>query len=194
MMAWDAHAGDAYGCTSSLESPNSFARASRREAPGMWVIRKAAAQLVGEIGSTSMQSTTASTKLELQMYVSSKLCEFRTLEAGWDGGHAGPVTQSITHQAYRILDQLTDSRSVYPFLTPTIEGGILSEWRAGKERLEIEFSPGETPYVYAVSVDGAVRIDDYLGGGRVASDAKRALREISLRVWASNPTWKRLFV
>ncbi|WP_139063528.1 hypothetical protein [Streptomyces zinciresistens] len=160
----------------------------------MWLIRKVAPRLAGEGSVSHLQPLGASTKLELQMYISSKLRELRSLETGWDGGHAEPIAQSVTHQTYRVLDHLTESRSVYPFLTPTAEGGVLAEWRAGKERLEIEFSPGEPPYVYAANIDGESRVDGYLSDRGIALEAKRALKEISLRVWASNPTWKRLFV
>lgn len=195
MTTWSISAIGSGRCTSSLDLTRDFARPSRRSEPaGMWVIRKVASHLAGESASHFLPPLGASTKLELQLYTSSKLQELRSLEVGWDGGHADSVSQGVTHQVYRILDQLADSRSVYPFLTPTSEGGVLAEWRAGKERLEIEFTPGEAPYVYAVNVDGELRIDGHLGEKGIAAEARRALKDLSLRVWTSNPAWKRLFV
>jgi len=190
MNAWNAYPGD---CTSSLCLPGVFARVLRHAAPqGIWVIRRAAARKRTD-GSGARLPEGAPTKLELQTYVTSKLKELRCLELGWDGAQAGPVTQKVTHEVYRTLDQVTEARSVYPFVTPTAEGGILAEWRAGKERIEIEFTPNDDPYVYVVDSDGVTQVDGYLRERGTLLGVRRALKEISQRVWATNPTWKRLF-
>ncbi|WP_326597874.1 hypothetical protein [Streptomyces sp. NBC_01803] len=133
-------------------------------------------------------------KLELQLYVTSRLRELRTLPPGWDGGSRGPISQRVTHDAYRMLDRISDFRTVYPFITPAEEGAVLLEWRAGVERLEIEFHPTEKPYVRHVSVLGDVQMDGVIGHDGVSyDDVRRALSALSSRIWVANPSWKRLF-
>lgn len=92
------------------------------------------------------------------------------------------------------MDQLTDFRSVFPFVTPGEEGSVLFEWRAGVERLEIEFFSAEPPYVSYRDADGVTQIDgDFGSRGASYGQIRRVLASLSARIWMSNPNWKQLF-
>ncbi|MGW3337936.1 hypothetical protein ACWDCL_10715 [Streptomyces sp. NPDC001009] len=163
-----------------------------RSAGDLWMIRRTPAaapqdlRLVGERESES--------KLELQTHISGKLYELRTLPDDWDGAGSGPLSQAVTHQAFRTLDQLTDFRSVFPFITPGEEGSVLFEWRAGLERLEIQFFPDEAPYVNYVDPEGRRQIEGDLGSRGVSyGEIRRVLTSLSARIWVANPGWKQLF-
>jgi hypothetical protein len=167
-----------------------FAGIHHRDA-GIWVIRR---QESGQEVSRSLEKERP-TKLDLQTYVSGKLHELRTLPAGWDDADGAPLPQTVTHAAYRILDRISDHRTVFPFITPGEDGAILLEWRAGSERLELEFSPDELPYVLYVDPNGVTKMNGVLGSEGVGFESVRGiLAALSLRVWTANPAWKRLFI
>ncbi|MER7768225.1 hypothetical protein [Kitasatospora sp. NPDC096140] len=166
-------------------------RGLRPEREGIWVIRSE--QSRREASDDLRAAASHPSKLDLQTYISAKLQQLRTLPEGWDGGSGRAVAQAVTHQAYRVLDHLTTSRSVFPFLTPTDDGGVLAEWRAGRERIEVEFSPDDPPYGFAAGSDGITRIDEYLNSSTSLAKTKRLLEVLSGRVWAENPTWRTLF-
>jgi hypothetical protein len=154
----------------------------------VWLIRR------NEVRRNVSRSLEKRTKLELQTYVSGKLHELRTLPSNWDDAGSGPAQQSVTHVAYRTLDRISDHRTVFPFITPGEDDTIIFEWRAGRERLEIEFAPEEVPYVRYVDPLGVTRASSALGDEGVGIEVLRGfLSSLSLRVWAANPTWKRLF-
>ncbi|MGW1768707.1 hypothetical protein ACWCQL_32285 [Streptomyces sp. NPDC002073] len=143
----------------------------------------------GIVGEREIES-----KLELQMYVSDKLREMRRLPRGWDGGEAPPVSQEVTQSAYRTLERVSDFRTVFPFVTPGDEGSVLMEWRAGRERLELEFFPDEVPYIHYIDSEGRVRINGPWGSGGIGySEVRRSLKMLSSRIWVANPGWKKLF-
>ncbi|WP_141724608.1 hypothetical protein [Streptomyces niveus] len=167
-------------------------RAGIRESAELWLIRRNRSsasftdRLAGE--------REAEGKLEVQNYVSAKLHEMTTLPLGWDGFSGGPVAQGIADQAYRALGRIADFRTIFPFVTPGEEGAILFEWRAGVERLEIEFIPDELPYVCYVDSDGLMQIQGSLGVGEIGyGEVRRALSVLSSRIWSANPGWKSLF-
>ncbi|WP_147987041.1 hypothetical protein [Streptomyces sp. t39] len=168
-------------------------RAGIRETAELWLIRRnrSAANFSEQrlAGEREVEG-----KLEVQNYVSGKLRELTTLPLGWDGASGGPVAQEIADQAYRAIERIADSRTIYPFVTPGEEGSILFEWRAGVERLEIEFIPDEAPYVCYVDSDGLMRIQGALGAGEIGyGELRRALAILSSRIWSVNPGWKSLF-
>ncbi|MER5753080.1 hypothetical protein [Streptomyces sp. NPDC002088] len=167
-------------------------RIGARPAADLWMIRRtpsATSQELRLVGERESES-----KLELQTHISGKLHELRTLPTDWDGAGGEPLTQTVTHQAYRTMDQLTDFRSVFPFVTPGEEGSVLFEWRAGAERLEIQFFPGESPYVSYVDPEGYRKIEGDLGSRGVSyGEIRRILSSLSTRIWVANPGWKQLF-
>lgn len=164
-----------------------FTAAPARDA-GVWMIRR------NDARRGTSRVLEKRTKLELQMYVSGKLHELRTLPLNWDDAGGEPASQSVTHVAYRTLDRISDHRTVFPFITPGEGGSIVFEWRAGRERLEIEFFPGEMPYIRYAEPSGGARVSGYLGEEGVGVEAvRRLLSSLSLRVWVANPAWRRLF-
>ena len=155
---------------------------------GVWMIRR------NDARRGASRVLEKRTKLELQTYVSGKLHELRTLPADWDDAGGGPAAQSVTHVAYRTLDRISDHRTIFPFITPGEDGSVIFEWRAGRERLEIEFGPDETPYVRYTERSGIAKVSGTLGEEGVGMEAvRRLLSALSLRVWVANPAWKRLF-
>ncbi|MFD7504717.1 hypothetical protein ACWC5C_00570 [Streptomyces sp. NPDC001700] len=158
-----------------------------REA-GVWLIRR------GDRGGAESRALEKQTKLELQTYVSGKLHELRTLPDDWDDAGGSAPSQAVTHAAYRTLDRISDYRTVFPFITPGEEGAILFEWRAGKERLELEFSPDEPPFVRYIDAAGDLKANGDLGAEGIGyENIRRFLSALSTRVWSVNPNWKRLF-
>ncbi|MEV6564102.1 hypothetical protein [Streptomyces kronopolitis] len=183
---------NAFSLRQSELFPHSAMRAGIRAAADLWMIRRTPTatprdrRLAGERESEN--------KLELQTYISNKLHELRALPTDWDGTGGEPLAQAVTHQAYRTMDQLTDFRSVFPFVTPGEEGSALFEWRAGMERLEVEFLPEGPPYVSYRDADGVTQIDGDLGShGASHGQIRRVLASLSARIWMSNPNWKQLF-
>ena len=167
-------------------------RAGVRAAADLWMIRRTPTSSSRDLRLAGKRDS--ENKLELQAYISGKLHELRTLPVDWDGAGGEPLTQAVTHQAYRTMDQLTDFRSVFPFVTPGEEGSALFEWRAGMELLEIEFLAGEPPYVSYRDTDGVTQIDGDLGSrGASYGQIRRVLASLSARIWMSNPNWKQLF-
>ncbi|MER5887261.1 hypothetical protein ABT160_25855 [Streptomyces sp. NPDC001941] len=153
---------------------------------GIWLIRRHAA--------TPSLDLDGNNKLELQTYVCNKLYELRTLPQGWDGAEGGPTPQPATHLAYRILDRLSDYRTIFPFITPGEDGEVVLEWRAGAELLELTFPPEERPYVYYKDPSGSLQLSGELGTEGVGYEVvRKLLAALSRRVWSENPTWKRLF-
>ncbi|MFB9581711.1 hypothetical protein [Streptomyces goshikiensis] len=133
-------------------------------------------------------------KLEIQTYVIDKLRELRNLPYDWDGAGGSPVSQDVAQAAYRALDRIADFRTVFPFITPGEEGSVLLEWRAGRERIELEFFPDDAPFVRHVDSDGHVRINGALGdSGTGYGEVRRSLSNLSSRIWVANPGWKSLF-
>lgn len=160
---------------------------------GLWLIRRTRAsvhspeqRLAGE--------REVENKLEVQSFIARKLRELGSLPCGWDGAAGSPLSSSIARQAYRAMERVTDHRTVFPFITPGEEGSVLFEWRAGAERLEIEFIPDEAPYVCYVDANGLVQFEGELGDEGVGhAEVFRALSVLSSRIWAENPGWKTLF-
>lgn len=160
--------------------------------PCLWMVRRAAEGSPHERHLVDERQTAG--KLEVQSYVSSKLYELRTLAPNWDGFGNGPLSQPVAHQAYRTLDRLANARTVFPFITPGEDGSVLFEWRAGVERIELEFFPDEAPYIRHVDATGRLRVDGTLQRHDVDyENVRRALSELSSRIWAANPRWKTLF-
>ncbi|MEU8097140.1 hypothetical protein ACFWIP_10835 [Streptomyces anulatus] len=165
---------------------------TRDQGDGVWLIRRNETQRSRR--HSPSRGLERETKLELQSYVTGKLHELRTLPVGWDDADGKPCSQSVTQAAYRTLDRLSDHQTVFPFITPGEDGAVVLEWRAGRERLEFEFSPAERPYVRYSDPSGAEKVSSYLGEDGTGYEAVRAiLSALSLRVWAANPAWKRLF-
>lgn len=132
-------------------------------------------------------------KLDLQIYVTDKLRELRAFSVDLKD-YDSRIQQTLTHEAYRLMDRISDSRTVYPFITPGEDGSVLFEWRAGSERLEIEFIPGEPAYVSHVDADRQVQMRGPLGArGVEVGQLRRSLSQLSSRVWALNPGWRSLF-
>lgn len=172
--------------------PRFGAHARPRAGSGIWVIRRPASssmhdlRLLGEHESES--------KLELQCYISKKLHELRHLPSGWDDAGGAALPQSVSHQAYRTMDNITDYRTIFPFITPGEENSVLFEWRAGVEHLEVEFFPGEAPYARYVGPRGQLELEGDLGSpGASYGEIRRVLASLSARIWLANPGWKQLF-
>ncbi len=177
-----------YGSRSRSFLPDS----AQAQNSGVWLIRRNESQ--GARRNSHSRGLERETKLELQSYVTGKLHELRTLPVGWDGADGRPCSQSVTQAAHRTLDRLSDHQTVFPFITPGEDGAVILEWRAGGERLEFEFSPDERPYVRYTDPSGAEKVSAYLGADGAGYEAARGiLSALSLRVWAVNPAWKRLF-
>jgi hypothetical protein len=155
----------------------------------VWMIRRSVPQ---ENESHHVSSVGRSSPFIFSQYVSRKLDHLRSLPRGWDGDRAQPVTQSATWGMYCLLTQLGDARTVFPFLAPDGNGGVMAEWRAGEWRLEIEVSDAGDAYVYARTANG-VLVDDDLVGSEMVDRVRRLLLELSADVRAHNPAWRRLF-
>ncbi|MBO4162034.1 hypothetical protein [Micromonospora antibiotica] len=93
---------------------------------------------------------------------------------------------------FEFLQKVSDRRTVFPFLSPDGEGGVLAEWHARKQRIEIEVDGDGNGLFYASDADGREVL-----AGEVSPQSEHKLRrlllDLSVRVDLENPTWRALF-
>jgi hypothetical protein len=133
-----------------------------------------------------------SSPYDLVRYAEAKLAVLRTLPEGWDGEKGVPVTTNAALAMYEILQKLADRRTVFPYLSPDGEGGVLGEWHARAQKLEIEVDADGNGVFYATDQDGNVVLQDDVSP-QTEHKLRHLLLELSARVDQENPTWRELF-
>jgi hypothetical protein len=94
----------------------------------------------------------------------------------------------------RVLGKIMESDTIYPFMTPDYEGGMVFEWSAGVSLIELDIEvSGE--YFLLHTVDSQAPIIQQRG--RVSEldipSLKALLSDFSRQVSAHNPAWRELF-
>lgn len=64
-----------------------------------------------------------------------------TLAPGWDGGHACPVAFDAVTAAVEVLNEIQVEALPVPDVSPSIDGGLLFEWRRNGFELEVWCGP-----------------------------------------------------
>jgi len=146
----------------------------------------------GPHAGSSILAQPSPSPFEAIQYVRNRLGELSRLPNDWDGNGGVGASDRAHRSLLLALQAICDRRTVFPFLAPTGDGGVIAEWRASAERVEIECEADGTLHVYATTERGSVRIDD-VWSDDVRRKTRRALLELSARVSRENPAWRRLF-
>jgi hypothetical protein len=124
--------------------------------------------------------------------VAAELTQMLQLRPGWDGRHAGPVTQAAVYTAGLVLLRLLAESQEVPQLFPLPSGGLQAEWYADDELgIEIEIDAAGEAYLLATAADGEVLAEGTLDAqapSELASTAARLLGEFSGNVAARRRT------
>ncbi|WP_418959122.1 hypothetical protein [Streptomyces tritici] len=133
----------------------------------------------------------------LVAYARTKLGGLQGMPFGWDGGEAPPVTEMAARRLLRILAYVSHEDTVFPALTPDFEGGVVAEWRAGRQHLVLEVDADGVAFVTAVNEAGETEISADLNFDQELYRRLRSFDEMLLRmskrVEMINPNWRSLF-
>jgi len=84
------------------------------------------------------------------------------LRSGWDGAHAQPVAEAAVHGVVAVLNEIALEGAPVPDVSPSIDGGLLLEWRRNGFELEVWIAPdGSASVTY--DRDGASWEADWQG-------------------------------
>ncbi|WP_212840143.1 hypothetical protein [Catellatospora sp. IY07-71] len=125
-------------------------------------------------------------------YIRSKLHQLSRLPRDWDGNGGVPVNSVASFGLVGIMGRVSDRRTVYPFLSPFDKGGVLAEWHAGQQKIEVEVDRVGDIYVFATDERGRAILDAELDES-VERKLRQLLNLLSQKVNKENPTWRRLF-
>lgn len=125
--------------------------------------------------------------LTLQDYLDKKFEALQALPVDWDGSGGKPVSKAAASAMRRALDTVMSSESVFPYLVPSGDGGMLAEWHAGPRKLEIEVdASGEL-------VSFAARSGEEPLCSCTVNQFTIMLRSVTTLVKQANPNWQELF-
>jgi hypothetical protein len=129
---------------------------------------------------------------ELVRYAQPRLHALRNLRSNWDGEGGEAATTDAIIAMDEILKKVADRRTVFPYLSPDGEGGVLAEWHAKEQKIEIEVDAVGEANFYATDQAGKTVLED---GVNPTTEWKlrRLLLDLSARVDRENPTWRDLF-
>lgn len=129
---------------------------------------------------------------ELINYAGSKLSELRSLPDDWDNEGGKAVSADALISMHEVLGRVVERTTVFPFLSPNGEGGVLAEWHAGSQKIEIEVEADGTAYTYATDNQGKVVLDTNVSRETIKA-LRHILRVLSERVDEENPKWREMF-
>jgi hypothetical protein len=140
---------------------------------------------------------------ELLHYVERKLANLRKLQPDWDGDDGKPPTGDSLIAMHQAIKGVADRRTIYPFLNPDGSGGVIAEWHADGQVLEILTAASGATYFYGKDSAGELLIDapdedahTMRSSGYRQSNRRqfrRLLVSLSAYVHHQNPTWRELF-
>jgi len=126
-------------------------------------------------------------------YIDTRL---RRIEAGAENNSRFPLTGVRLHLK-RVLDNLGQRTTVYPFVANDGEGGVFAEWRAPGHRIEVSVEDGGNCYVLLAGFNFAEPLDMELTDP-IPFEQKEVLRRLveahSAAVKLLNPNWVRFFL
>ena len=136
-------------------------------------------------------------------YADRQLAYLRKLKPDWDGDQGQPPTADSIIAMHQAIKRVSDRRTIYPFLNPDGTGGIVAEWHADGQVLEILSEANGETYFYGKNSDGELLIDardedaEAINSYGYASSNRRKFRKLlvalSLYVHHANPAWRELF-
>lgn len=119
-------------------------------------------------------------------WVRQELSRLMTLQPGWDGHRAKPITEHALYGTGWVLSALLNQDSVAPQFFPLPDGGIQIEWFADDE-IEIEIDGSGQGHVLAAAANGDTIAEgtfDPQAPGELIADVAKFLEELSARVKA----------
>lgn len=136
--------------------------------------------------------TDLESSFEFLHHVKSKLTHLRNLQLNWDDDGGQPPTGDALICMYQTLKGVADRRTVFPFLSPTGDGGLVAEWHANGKVLEVIVEPDGSTFLYGKDADLELLIDAQ-DSSATRRRFRRLLVTLSTYVHRENPTWRELF-
>lgn len=181
--------GDGAGTGRRAVPPGALFRDSRTDVQSSYVLLIAPE---GESYGGLRCSKRHNSPYELIRYVKPRLHEMRNLVPGWDGEHGKPSTTNAILSMFEILQKVSDRRTVFPYLSPDGEGGVLAEWHARKQKIEVEIDAEGSAFYYATDQEGRELLEGAVTP-QTEHKLRRLLLDLSARVDQENPLWRELF-